>query len=668
MTYNDIVAEILGRLNLTSSEATTRVGGLVNRLYKQVTTAIGMQFSRRHLDFSANTSEGSATLTFTSCEKLTRVWDPTGGTKRFLRQVTLDELRDLNLAASDTPTRWAELSVTATSVTIQLDTVAQSVKAYSADGYGTAATLDGTMEPAFPESFHDILVEGVLVPEYRKAGKRDDARDSQALYDGRLSDLRMWYTKSGYLKTRQGERISSLVTSTGAGSGGGGGAIDGTQSYTQSGLITFDRGAGEVPFAVAEADAPYVPNLIADRIEMSTARLVGRTTAGSGRSEEVATGTGLSLAALVLAVDTTVVPLKTDNLGVFGATTSAELANIMSDETGSGALVFGTSPTIAAPSISGGTLAGAAVSGGSVSGSIAGTPTWGGAHTFSAGLTTGADIVHSANNVIRRSTSDGSDNGSLEINGGGGSGSSRGGGVGVFGNEHATKPGYWDVQIGNVSGSHGVVRRADGTAALDILGSDGSLTATTSKTSGAWVFNGTGTNGGQLGFQRAGTDLGYIGSAKLDTSSVDGIVVSSPSGKDVWLHSGHGTNPVLLDHIGSRIDGTFNCGDSSHRWANVWSANGTIQTSDLRQKTIVGPSLGLAFINSLKPFAYTWRRGDGRTRYGLGAQDVLELAPELVDGSERTSYGLNYAEFVAPLVRAVQELSTRFDTLEQKGH
>ncbi len=36
---------------------------------------------------------------------------------------------------------------------------------------------------------------------------------------------------------------------------------------------------------------------------------------------------------------------KTDNLSVFAATTSSQLAGVISDETGSGALVFGTSPT-----------------------------------------------------------------------------------------------------------------------------------------------------------------------------------------------------------------------------------------------------------------------------------------------------------------------------------
>jgi hypothetical protein len=44
--------------------------------------------------------------------------------------------------------------------------------------------------------------------------------------------------------------------------------------------------------------------------------------------------------------------VTTDKLSVHAATTSAELAGVISDETGSGALVFGTSPTLTTPVIS----------------------------------------------------------------------------------------------------------------------------------------------------------------------------------------------------------------------------------------------------------------------------------------------------------------------------
>lgn len=48
--------------------------------------------------------------------------------------------------------------------------------------------------------------------------------------------------------------------------------------------------------------------------------------------------------------------VTTDKLSVMAATTSAELAGIISDETGSGALVFGTSPTLSSPVITGGSI------------------------------------------------------------------------------------------------------------------------------------------------------------------------------------------------------------------------------------------------------------------------------------------------------------------------
>lgn len=43
--------------------------------------------------------------------------------------------------------------------------------------------------------------------------------------------------------------------------------------------------------------------------------------------------------------------MYSNNLSVFAATTSAQLAGVISDETGSGALVFGTSPTLTTPTL-----------------------------------------------------------------------------------------------------------------------------------------------------------------------------------------------------------------------------------------------------------------------------------------------------------------------------
>ena len=53
----------------------------------------------------------------------------------------------------------------------------------------------------------------------------------------------------------------------------------------------------------------------------------------------------------VMSVEGVVVARFADHLGNFAATTSAQLAGVISDETGSGALVFATSPTLVTPAL-----------------------------------------------------------------------------------------------------------------------------------------------------------------------------------------------------------------------------------------------------------------------------------------------------------------------------
>jgi Protein of unknown function (DUF2793)/Chaperone of endosialidase len=120
------------------------------------------------------------------------------------------------------------------------------------------------------------------------------------------------------------------------------------------------------------------------------------------------------------------------------------------------------------------------------------------------------------------------------------------------------------------------------------------------------------------------------------------------------------------------------------------------QTSDGNFKTVLGPSLGLDFIQKLNPVSYRWKptpdrveladdveitipgASPSRAHQGLIAQDVAAAAGELgIDfgGYKDTSqkdpdrpgeHLLDYSEFIAPLIRAVQELATRINALEQR--
>lgn len=162
-------------------------------------------------------------------------------------------------------------------------------------------------------------------------------------------------------------------------------------------------------------------------------------------------------------------------------------------------------------------------------------------------------------------------------------------------------------------------------------------------------------------------------------------------------------------------DNAYQLGVSGLRWASLWCANGTIQTSDKRTKTdISDAALGLDFINALRPVSYKWVDGktevvrqaytdaegneipEGeeipsnatpgriitkttpgeRTHWGLIAQEVKAAAEAagvdfggwvLSDTEDPESQqALRYDQFISPLIKAVQELSARVAELEGK--
>ena len=47
------------------------------------------------------------------------------------------------------------------------------------------------------------------------------------------------------------------------------------------------------------------------------------------------------------------------------------------------------------------------------------------------------------------------------------------------------------------------------------------------------------------------------------------------------------------------------------------------------------------------------------------AQDVLKIVPNAVTGSEETKYLMDYSKLVTPLVKAMQELSSKVEDLEK---
>ena len=150
-------------------------------------------------------------------------------------------------------------------------------------------------------------------------------------------------------------------------------------------------------------------------------------------------------------------------------------------------------------------------------------------------------------------------------------------------------------------------------------------------------------------------------------------------------------------------DNTYSCGASGLRWTSIWAANGTIQTSDIRDKTDIQPiDNGIDFIKRLRPITYKWKIGgyeierdeDGapipdengnpkqhpvpgnRTHWGFASQEVKAATDEfgidfggwvLTDKDDPESQqALRYDQFIAPLTKALQEAIAKIETLEAR--
>lgn len=288
MTFNAIKQAIKDYCLLTADTADTRVGIAINRHYRRITSTLGLD-ATRFVTRSASTTNGVATVTFSEIERISRVIDATDSDAiRLLTEVSIHDIRGSQPGTSN-PMRWALQSTDADSVTIRLDTLPQTTYSLQADGWTTLSDLSGNDEPVFPESYHDILVWSVIAEELLKKEKLQLATVYMNKAEAVLSELRFHLADSPTRDTRQGG--SSLGTSGAA--GGASGSVGGT-AYTQSALLTFDRGAGVVPFAVAQSDAPYVPNLGAEFLgNVTSDRLIGRDTAGTGESEQLTVTGGL---------------------------------------------------------------------------------------------------------------------------------------------------------------------------------------------------------------------------------------------------------------------------------------------------------------------------------------------------------------------------------------
>ena len=207
---------------------------------------------------------------------------------------------------------------------------------------------------------------------------------------------------------------------------------------------------------------------------------------------------------------------------------------------------------------------------------------------------------------------------------------------------------------------------------------------------------------------------GDYGSIQINGSGANGYEGFSIDGRAVFMHDGggntgiyndvnnewmlycgHNTTSILYfngaqrvrtEDYGCRFAGTIrpnatsgsgsgDCGASDARWKTAYFVNQPNVSDRNEKNTIQSSDLGLSFINKLRAVSFKWNDTSLgiKTRYGLIVQEVEEAVKELgkdpddmgmIDKPEKGAMGLCTNELIAPLVKAIQELSAKVAALE----
>lgn len=119
-----------------------------------------------------------------------------------------------------------------------------------------------------------------------------------------------------------------------------------------------------------------------------------------------------------------------------------------------------------------------------------------------------------------------------------------------------------------------------------------------------------------------------------NTGDTADVVLLGQSGDNLIIGDAATVGIYSRNLLAPFTDNSVTTGSATNRWSAVWAVNGTIQTSDPREKTDIKPLTGVKtgdIIDHIKPISFRWVDGGegkpgARTHWGFNAEEVATIA------------------------------------------
>tara|TARA_R100001510_G_scaffold16650_1_gene14043 strand:- start:6388 stop:7590 length:1203 start_codon:yes stop_codon:yes gene_type:complete len=178
-------------------------------------------------------------------------------------------------------------------------------------------------------------------------------------------------------------------------------------------------------------------------------------------------------------------------------------------------------------------------------------------------------------------------------------------------------------------------------------------------------------NNGTIGMQFRNSSNSQRGAINYRTDSNNRMqILVNGSANALWLH-GADRKAEFFGELAPFDNNSYNIGSTSKRWSVIYTSNSVNVSDKTTKKYITDCSLGVDFINTLKPKSYKMKGlNEGhddynRKHFGLIAQDLIDTElNDSVFGDKDGEYSLAYNDLIAPMIKSIQELSAKVTALE----